>query len=311
MLAHSPPLPLVIDYDDRDCDKIVEEEGILPTLGQHDRVCRIRLRIPAPNLQELIVAIDEEYPLLEYLIMEPSMDDRSTALMLPETFQAPNLRHLALTGFALPIRSRLLTTAVGLVTLALTVGHPSAYFQPNVLLQWLSFMPQLETLVISFLFPVPNSDVETQLLHTTHVTLPNLRWFVFRGVSAYMEAVVRRITSPRLKKLGFQFFKQLTFSVPYLLLLMNTTEIPSFDSAEFKFSRNVVYVKAYPREAAKVKMCPFSIHVDCWHLDWQVSSVAQIFNSLSQNFSTVEHLTLDYEVHRWSSEGHNEVDRTE
>jgi hypothetical protein len=39
--------------------------------------------------------------------------------------------------------------------------------------------------------------------------------------------------------------------------------------------------------------------------------VAQIFNALSQTFSTVEHLTLTYEVHSQSSEEHNEVDRTE
>ena len=92
---------------------------------------------------------------------------------------------------------------------------------------------------------------------------------------------------------------------------MNMTEIPCFDSAEFKFSRNEVYVKAYPREAAKVKMCPFSIHVDCWYLDWQVFSIAQIFNTISQNFSAVEHLALEYEVHRRASEENIEVDCTE
>ena len=151
-------------------------------------------------------------------------------------------------------------------------------------------------------------------MHTqnpTHITLPSLRWFVFRGVSSYMETVVRRITSPHFEKLGFQFFKQLTFSVPYLLQFMNMTEIPCFDSAEFKFSRNEVYVKVYPREAAEIKLCPFSIHVDCWYLDWQVSSMAQIFNTISQNFSAVERLALEYEVHRRASEEHNEVDCTE
>jgi len=39
--------------------------------------------------------------------------------------------------------------------------------------------------------------------------------------------------------------------------------------------------------------------------------VAQIFNALSQMFSSVEHLTLRHEVHSLSSEEHNEVDRTE
>ncbi len=54
-----------------------------------------------------------------------------------------------------------------------------------------------------------------------------------------------------------------------------------------------------------------SINVACWHLDWQVSSVAQNFNVLNQIFPAVEHLTLVHEVHSRSSEEHNEVDRTE
>ena len=312
MLAHSPYLPLVIDYDYENCDITAEAEGIFLALEQRDRVRRVRLHIPALNLQEFNMAIDDEYPVLEYFIMEPSTEVMSTFLMLPETLQAPHLRHLALMGFALPIRPRLLTTAVGLVTLALTVGHPSTYFQPDILLQWLSFMPQLETLVISFSFPVPNHEVDGQLIHMPimiHVTLPNLRWFMFRGVSAYVEAVIRRITTPHLEKLGFHFFEQLTFSFPHLLEFMNTTENFKFDSAKFKFSRDGVCVKVYPHDEGK--KYSLSICVDCWHLDWQVSSVAQIFNSHILIFSTVEHLTFEYEVHSRSSEQHNEVDRTE
>ena len=51
--------------------------------------------------------------------------------------------------------------------------------------------------------------------------------------------------------------------------------------------------------------------VNCWHLNWQVSSVAQISDALSQIFSSVEYLTLWHEAHSLSSEEHNEVDRTE
>jgi hypothetical protein len=90
------------------------------------------------------MAIDGEFPILEYLIIGPPLRD-NTALMLPETLQAPNLRHLWLSFFACPIRSRLHPTATGLVTLNLAID-PSAYFQPNILLQWISFMPQLESL---------------------------------------------------------------------------------------------------------------------------------------------------------------------
>jgi hypothetical protein len=310
MLAHSPPLPLVIDYNLGITEE--EEEGMIIALGQRDRVRRIRLQIPVPSIQKLIPAIDEQYPMLEHLIVVPSTEDRSTVLMLPETLRAPLLRHLTLRGFVLPRGTRLLTTAVNVVTLCLFIDHPFAYFQPNTLLQWISFMPQLETLLVEFSFPVPNRDVERPPTRTpimTSVTFPNLRSFLFRGVSAYLEAVVRRISTPCLEKLGIQFFEQLTFSVPRLLHFMNTTENLRFDSAKFEFYSDEVHVRVYPHE--ETETCPLSILVGCWHLDWQVSSVAQIFNSLSPIFSTVEHLTLKCEVHSRSSEEHDEVDRTE
>jgi hypothetical protein len=194
MMAHSPPLPLVIDYSDAVWDITAEdEEGIMLALGLRDRVHRIRLQIPVLRLQKLIMAIDEEYPVLEYLILAPSKKETSTTLMLPERFQAPHLHHLTLLGFVLPTGSRLLMTAMSVVTLCLYMNHPSSYFQPNTLLQWISSMPQLETLLIAFFSPVPNHDVERQLMHIpalTRVTLPNLRWFVLQGVSTYMEAVI-------------------------------------------------------------------------------------------------------------------------
>ena len=311
MLAHSPPFPIVIDYLGDHRDITVEEEGIILALGERDRVCRVRFQLPVPNMQKVIMAVDEEYPVLEYLIMWASTADNSAALMFPESFQAPHLHHLMLFGFSLPIGSRLITTAVDIVTLSIFMKQPSTYFQPNTLLQWISFMPQLETLLISFLSPIPNHNVERQLAHTpimTQVTLPNLRSFGFRGVSAYMEAVVRRITAPRLENLGIQFFNELTFSVPHLVQFMNTMENLRFDSSKVVFSGNDVYVRMY-REEDKAYF--LSISVFCWHLDWQVSFVAQFFNSRGQIPPVVEKLALYYKVHNRSSEEHNQVDRAE
>ena len=249
--------------------------------------------------------------MLEYLVMGLS-NNTGTTLMLPEILRAPHLRHLLLEDLVLPIGCQLLTTAVGLVTLRLYMGHPTTYFQPNTLLQWISFMPQLETLEISFSFPVPNHYVERQITHApivTHVTLPNLRSFGFRGVSAYLEAVLRRITTPRLEGLAVRFFKQLTFSVPRLLQFMDTVEVLRFDSVQFLFSRHRASMGFYPHEGANT--IPLFIHVDCWHLDWQVSSVVPFFSSHSQISSMVEHITLEHEVHSRSSKEHNEVDRTQ
>ena len=272
MLAYSPPLPIAIDYFDEDWDITAEdEEGIMLALEQQDRVRRVRLGMPVANLQKLIMAIDQEYPVLENLIILPQTENTSMALKFPETFQAPQLRHLVLGGFSLPIGSRLLTTAMGLVTLYLSISHPSAYFQPNTLLRWISLMPQLETLLVMFLFPIPNRDVERQLMRTpimTQVILPNLRWFGFQGASTYMEAVICRTTTPLLEQLQIQFFNQLTFSVPRLMQFMDTTENLRFDSANFTFSSDEVYVVLYLRHPEKAKMYALSMRVYCCHFDW-------------------------------------------
>jgi hypothetical protein len=315
MLAHSPPLPLVIDYK---CDPTSgDEEGAFLALKQRDRVRRVRLSMPAANLQKLIEVMDDEYPILEYMILATGGPpyDRSSILILPETLQAPHLRHLTLSAFALPMGSRLLTAAVGLVSLCLYMDVPSTYFHPNALLHWISYMPQLETLVIAFFFPVPNREIERQLTHMpilTPVILPNLHCFMFQGVSAYLEAFIHQITTPRLEKFDIDFFNQLTFSVPRLVQFLNTsyaTENLRFDSARFWFEDERVAAKVYTT-SGEAKIDAF-INVGCWHLDWQVSSMAQIFNSLSHLFSAVDHLTLKHKVHRLSSEDHNAVDHTE
>jgi hypothetical protein len=65
----------------------------------------------------------------------------------------------------------------------------------------------------------------------------------------------------------------------------------------------------YPREEAE--KFALQLNISCSLLDRQVSSVAQIFNSLSQTLTTVEHLALEHMAHNQSSEEHNEVDHTE
>ena len=195
-----------------------------------------------------------------------------------------------------------------LVTLSLFIFHPSAYFHPNTLLRWLSFKPQLETLFIVFYFAVPNRDVERQLAHTpimTAVALPNLRSFSFSGVGTYIEAVIHRITAPRLEKLQVDVFNQPTFNVPQLLQFLLTTENFRFKSAKFEFTDKKVGVAMYPNE--EVEAYTLAINVDCW----QVSSAAQFSNLLSPTFSAVKHLTLEHGIHSQSSEEHDEADPTE
>ena len=316
MLAHSP-LPLVVDYFRGDREPTTaDKEGIILALKQRDRVCRVRLYSAGTILQKLIMAMDEEYPILEYLCLTLPFNDNSMILRFPGTLQAPHLLHLDLQGFALPMGSRLLTTAVGLVTLRLVMVHPSTYFHPNTLLQWISLMPHLETLTIRFKSSISNREVERQLPHApiiAHITLSNLHRFHFQGVSTYLEALVHRITTPRLNDLNINFFNQLSFSVPRLLQFIDAAENFRLGDAVLTFSDKLVGVGVYPFGVSfgPTNEYALGIAVLCCHLDWQVSSMAQISNSLRQIFSAVEHLYLQLDVHRSSSEEHNDVDHTE
>jgi hypothetical protein len=308
MLAHSPRIPLTVDYLEKGQDIATEDEdGIVLALRQRDRVRRIRLGLPFPKLQRLVTAMEGEFPMLEYLYVGPPTK-HSTGLVLPENFQAPQLRYFILINFAFSVGSPLLTMAAAfLVTLVLQKIHPSAYLRPNILLRHLSLIPQLETLTIDFDSPIHNRDAERQLLYTptvTRTTLPNLRVFGFRGASAYLEALLPYFTTPLLERLQITFLNQLIFSIPHLMQFMNKAEDLGFGSAIHTFHEGSIHMNVYPRDG--VRMPVLSIEVGCRHLDWQVASAAQIFDGLRMLCSTVEHLTLEYDGSLKSSEPHED-----
>jgi hypothetical protein len=300
MLAHSPPLPLILDYlENRDLSA-EDEDRILLALRRRDRVRRIRLAIPPSNLRILAV-IDGEFPILEYLFIVPTTTLNAalnTVLILPDTFQAPHLRHLILKGFTFPIGSPLLTITVGLVTLSLLPHLLSSYFHPNELAQQLSHLPQLEKLVIHF-DSVNTRDVERQLLHTpivtrvTQLTLPNLRSVSYRGTNAYLEALLPRIKTPLIETFLITFFYEREFSVPHLQQFLTTTENLKFNSAVLKFHHKGLLATFSPHKCGTAALeMEVSSRIPDWQ--WQVSSTAQIFNALRAVSSAVECLSLVY-----------------
>jgi hypothetical protein len=205
-----------------------------------------------------------------------------------------------------------LLTTVGLVTLALEDIPPSAYFPPNYLLTQLSHMFQLEMLVIGFHSSLPNRDVERQLLdtlETMHITLPNLCAFSFRGVSAYLEALLARINTPVLRRLEVNFFNQLTFVIPHLLQFMHTSENLRSSGVQVTFAKDLVDVIA--TELGKGGVPPLCLRIMCSRLDWQVASTVQILSALLPALSVADRLNLHYEGNRLLSEGHNGVHRTQ
>ena len=311
MLAHFPPLPIIIDHFDREHNFAPEdEEGVILALKHRDRVRRIRLEKPIPTLQKLLIGLDGVFPILEFLLIENQRHVKPTTenivnLDLPETFRAPNLRHIVLMNFAIPIGSPIIATMGNLVTLSLNLIPPSVYFHPNALLQRLLHMPHLEVLGIAF---NTHNGVERQLLRTpilTHVTLPNLRWLGFQGTNAYLEALLPRITIPLLEKLQIFLFNEPTYFIPHLQqfirrnLRLNTITIT--------FRLDHLSVKAYPHKGARLYTLAMSLGGR--HLDHQVASAAQVFHSHGTVFSAAEHLIL--KSNRRSSEWISGANRTQ
>jgi len=312
MLAHSPPLPLVIDHDGGNHDLSAEdEEGIIFALQHRDRVRRIRLAEPVPCLQKLITALDDQFPMLEYLYIVP-LNMENAHLVLPPTFRAPQLSYLLLNHFTSPTESPLLTTTANLVRLSFPWIHPSINLNPSHSVQTLLLLPQLQDFEISFSSPVPNRDIDMlrmpKIAHTT-TTLPNLRSFTFGGVSAYLEALLSHMNAPLLERLSVTFFDQLSVSVPHLRQFVTTIGNIRPTKVLFFFYDKAAAVLMFP--SAITWSCVVDIRVDCDRLDRQVSSMAQISDILSPLSSAVVDLTLDYRSLALSSECHNQVDRTQ
>jgi hypothetical protein len=319
MLAHSPSLPLIIDHlDQHDNITARDEEGIFLALRHRDRLRRIRLMKAVPILQKLVMALDGEYPILEHLYITDQRDlrpviKRNTELNLPENFRAPRMRCLALMNFAIPIESPSLTTMGKLVTLDLSMVPHSVYFGPDVLLQRLSLIPQLEILGIFYNSGRPirtmERAIEREMLHTTittRITLPNLRRFGFQGDNAYLEALFPWITMPLVERLKVYFFNQPAYSVPHLQQLMNTTGNLRFNYARLTFYDDHVGMVVYPHKEAKTYTLDMSLIGR--NFDWLVDSIAQVCRMLKTVLFEVEHLVLDYERHnislRWMAVAH-------
>ena len=315
MLAHFPPVPLIIDHIDGEHHVLTpeDEEGIILALRHRNRVRRIRIRKFVPILQKLIIALDGEFPILEFLLIDNQRYHRPVIrhkknMAFPETFRASHVRELVLDNFATSIESPTLTTMGNLIRLDLWKIPSSAYFHPDVLLQRLSFMPQLETLAIGFNFYNPRREVGLQTLIMTQVTLPNLRWLAFGGPSTYLEALLAWVTIPLLERLQVYLFNRMIYSIPHLRQITSTARNLRLKTATFIFNENCLKLRAYPQIGAR--LYTLNMELGGKYLDWQVVSAAQVFHALKTILSAVEHLTFKYNRHKISSEWSRQADRT-
>jgi hypothetical protein len=311
MLAHYPPFPLTIFYNESPHEMTEnDEEGALVSLSHRVRVHRISLRMPHHKLEKFTNAMDGQFPTLERLDIDSSIPE-DPRLILPQTFDAPNLRHVDLRRVGLPMQCPLLTTAKGLVFLRLEDFPRSAYFSPTYLLTQLSFMPQLETLRIGFYYsPLPNhAVVDTPAMR--HIALPNLRMFSFRGFEAYLEDLLSRMSAPDLSTLHIQYFNQLMWSVPRLFPFMKTSANLKFHAVKLTFSDDSFHLESESDPPQGRWKYILDLQIRCRPFDWQVGSAVQILRPLSPILSVVVEKLEVIVNHEQSSGLYDYIDRTE
>ena len=295
VLAHSPPLPLVIDYLLR--VRVVtaeDEEGILLAFKHRHRLRHIQCEAWSPLWEGLVAAANDDagLPMLEYLCISSQFAPISIR-SLPSTLYAPRLRHLTLHYFFFPIGC---SSLAGLVTLALHLIYPplDSDFGPNELLQQLSLMPRLETLRIHLTESF--SVVEGQSLHiplSTPVTLPSLLSFAFKSPLPYTKLVLPRIAMPLLKDVEITPFG---FAPPvyFVLQCMCKTENPKFRGVKVLFWHWTAEMTMHSHEGSGVP----TVRIGDSHgrrFDGLESTVQRL-REMGPAFSDVEFLTLEDET---------------
>jgi hypothetical protein len=300
-LDHLPPLPLFVDYGYANATMTEKDElGISHALQLHDRVRHINLRLPPSILHKVLVLMDQHFPILDHLSLSLAYEN-SITLTLPQTFRAPNLRHIALPSIRPPGILRFLTSTVSLVTLKLTNIETSSYFRPRVLVARLQSLPQLQDLSIDFSIPIPRPSTERELLgeQRAPVTLPSLKYLRFKGVGAYLESLVAQIGVPHLEQLHITLFNQIAFALPHLYHLINTTERFKLPTAEVFFNYDGVVVTTDDYNRSMWFDPPLHVRVMCKQLDWQIDCAAQIFHELIPALSSVEQFTFRFPPFRF------------
>jgi hypothetical protein len=307
MLLHLPPLPIDIDFRSR--NTFETGAGVLRAIQKRARIRRIVLKVPAPTLEKLIANMNKRFPQLEHLSLSSTTRPKEgTKLMIPRTFLAPKLRHLELPGIYLPTGLHLLTFTHALVTLKLADIKAPGYFTPDDLVTQLRHIPQLEDVSIDFSTPMPrpNAEGELSLPPIALTKLPALRRLDFRGVGAYLESLLPRISAPLLDRCNITLFNQLTFTLPHLSHFTDTTERLRRPIAKIIFNTGAVsFVIGSGAQTGKE---PFSLRINCKPFDWQVHCATQLCGVLEPVLSFAEILTLEVEEQSLPPSWQNDID---
>jgi len=286
-------------------------DNIIAALEHKDRVYEmIVFNATSSEMEEIMAAMQEPYPVLKYLKLKPSfMFGEAPTVRVPDSFlggSAPRLRMLFLDRIQLPFLGlqKLLLSASGLNSLLLKNIPDSVYFSPDAIVTCLSALSWLKELDISF--QSPRSRPVRESRHPpplTRILLPALTKLTFQGVSEYLEDLVAQIDTPSLQALSITFFHDLFFHTPQLSrFISRAPRFKGHDGACVVFTHWSARVTLRLPDSKEEEI---RVGILCKHPDLQLLSLTQVCaSSFPQTFiHAVKHLYIieskEYQEEEW------------
>jgi hypothetical protein len=289
-----PALPLVIDEN-----AFLSEgaDNIVAALEYSDRVNQIRLRLGGSPMEIVLAAMEVPFPNLTCLVLYSNQ----TVTILPDSFldgYAPSMKFLRLSRIPIPGLPGLLLRSIELCHLYLHSIPHSGYFSPEEFVTCLSALRNLLNISLQFESPLSRPDRGSRRpLPLTRTSLPKLGNLNFHGVSEYLEDLLVRIDAPQLKCLDVAFFNQIDFDTPQLVQFVGRTpRLNALEVAHLRFRGGAaeaaagVSLLSLMDQVEENYPAPVNVKILCRELDWQVSSLEQLFTPFFPSILTLEDL---------------------
>jgi hypothetical protein len=270
--------------------------NIIAALGQSNRVCQVFLSgLTRWLLEEVSAAIQVPFP--ELITLQLFSDGETPPVILDSLLggSAPRLLIFDLDGIPFLGFPKLLLSATHLVYLKLVNIPHSGYISPEAMVALLSALSSLSVLSLGFRSPQSRPGWESRALPPSkRFILPALADFCFKGVTEYLEELMTRIDTPRLDRMDITFFNQIDFDWPRLAQFINCTpKLRACDEAHVEFDYSTASV-ALRYRTSEAGLSDLRINISCEELDWQLSSIEQVCNSLLP-LSVVEDLYIHHD----------------
>ena len=306
-------LPIVVSGY---CDSMTCLDNIKAALEHSDRICQIELMVNPSKVpwEYVLAALEKPFPALtDFDLSQWPFLNYNIGYPDPLKFLGGSghlrLRSLSLGGVVIPQFPALLTTVTELNNLHLHNIPRYDYFTPDAMAAALSALTSLETL--SLRFTPSQYRAELGKLESRHSlprsVIPSLLCFDFEGISVYLEALVSRIDTPALGRLGITFFyyHRPAFDATQLLwFLSHLPKMQELDKAHMNLGSTQIWIEFSSSDLSALRLEILSNEPERY-FPCLASSFGPPFNPLPMVGSLhITHITsTGYQQNRWDCVG--------